>query len=345
MDYVNFIDTASFKAITEELSRLAQAEDPTSIDALTTFLTHKSDDTFGKHFIPRQACRALIQKGPNGIKALRSLIFEVDGFIYPSTIINSIWAASQGNLDLIKMYDMESNPVLNSPLNSDTISAAKKTFHDIIITSISDPVLFSTLINAFYQQTMLNPDSSNLITSIVKAITDSSIRITNQKLEDFSDLIEAQVREEDYQIFLKKNPVFLNPIASKTIDKHKLGDDLITDFVVETLESEYIVVEIEKPQDRIFTSSGDFSAAFTHAYGQVLDFISWIDCNIAYAQKKLPNIASPRGMLIIGRSVGLTATQKNKLNYFNLNSQRIQVYTYDDILLNARRLYQNIVGS
>ena len=120
---------------------------------------------------------------------------------------------------------------------------------------------------------------------------------------------------------------------------------MITDFVIKTLENNYILVEIEKPHDRIFNAYNDFSASFVHAYGQVLDFISWVDRNIAYAQTKLPNISAPDGILIIGRSKSLTVDQKKKLEYFNSNSTLIKIYTYDDILINAIRLYQNLICS
>jgi hypothetical protein len=47
------------------------------------------------------------------------------------------------------------------------------------------------------------------------------------------------------------------------------------------------LVEIERPQDKIFTTSDDFASRFTHAFGQVLDFQQWMDRNVAYAQELL----------------------------------------------------------
>lgn len=346
MNYSEFIDNASLGEIDNELSRLVQMEGQESIDAIVSFLTYKSHDTFDKHVIPRKACKALIQKGPDGIDALYSLAVEgMDGFIYPSTIINSIWCASQGDLSLLKLFSINEDPILDRPLNEITISAAKESFYNLIASCINDSNLFGTLIGAIYQQMMLNPDDSRLMAAVVDSINDSSIRITKKKLEEFAQLIESYKREEEYQIFLKNNPAFINPLSSQVIDKHKLGDDLITDFVIKTLENNYILVEIEKPQDQIFNKHNDFSASFIHAYGQVLDFISWVDGNVAYAQKKLPNISAPNGLLIMGRSTLLTADQRKKLEYFNSNSARIKIYTYDDILINARRLYQNLIHS
>ena len=126
------------------------------------------------------------------------------------------------------------------------------------------------------------------------------------------------------------------------MDKHRLGSDLITDFVVETLKKEYILIEIEKPQDNLFTAQGYFSTKFSHAFGQVIDFIDWVENNIAYAQTKLPGISSPKGILIIGRSKFMTEEESRKLKRFNKNSNTIEVLTYDDILHRAKSLYSNI---
>lgn len=346
MDYSRFIDNASFQEINSELARLVQVDGQESINAIVSFLTYKSYDLFGKHEIPRQACKALVQKGPDGIDALYSLALEeLDGFIYPSTIINSIWYASQGNLAPLNLLGDNKDPILDHSLNRTTILAAKEAFYNLIISCLDDCNLFGMLIGALYQQTMINPDTSELIAAIVDSIADSSIRVTKRKLKEFAQLIDACKKEEEYQVFLKNNPAFINPLSAQVIDKHKLGDDLITDFVVKTLENNYILVEIEKPQDYIFNKYDDFSAPFMHAYGQVLDFILWIDENVAYAQRKLPNISAPNGVLIMGRSTLLTIDQKKKLEYFNLNSARIKVYTYDDILLNATHLYHNLIHS
>lgn len=346
MDYFEFIDNASMIEINDELSRLVEKEGKEGIDIIKLFLTHPSHDIQGKHVIPRQACKALIQKGPDGIDELYSLFLEnIDGFTYPSTIINSIWYASQGDLTPLSFSNDNNESILDRPLDVQTILAAKETFYNLIISSINNRNLFSTFIGAMYHQTLINADQSKLISFIVDSIANSTIKITKNKVKEFSQLIESCQREEEYQLFLKNNPAFIDPLSSQVIDKQKLGDDLITDFVIKTLENNYVLIEIEKPQDKIFNKKNDFSASFTHAYGQVLDFLSWIDENIAYAQKKLPGISVPQGLLIIGRSTLLTVDQRKKLDYFNLNNTRIKIYTYDDILINAKRLYKNLICS
>lgn len=99
---------------------------------------------------------------------------------------------------------------------------------------------------------------------------------------------------------------------------------------------------MRNPKIKLFNNKGDFSAKFTHAYNQVLDFILWVDENISYAQKKMPGIVSLNGILIMGRSPDLNEKQMLKIRYFNKNSTRIKVYIYDDILENANKLYLNL---
>ena len=160
---------------------------------------------------------------------------------------------------------------------------------------------------------------------------------------DFEKLIQEKHKEEVYQKYLENNPVLLDPLAVRVMDKSKLGDDYITDFVVETLKGEYLLVEIEKPHDNIFTNSrNDFSKEFSHALGQILDFIEWVESNIAYAEKKFPGISSPQGLLIMGRRTNMSDKSQKRLRRFNRNSNSVKVLTYDDIIKNAYSLYENI---
>lgn len=103
-----------------------------------------------------------------------------------------------------------------------------------------------------------------------------------------------------------------------------------------------MLVEIEKPHDRIFTQAYDFTAEFTHAFGQVLDFQHWVDDNVAYAQKHMPLITAPRGLLVIGMRSDLDSRGEAKLRRFADNSARIDIATFDDLLSGGRNLYRNL---
>jgi hypothetical protein len=118
---------------------------------------------------------------------------------------------------------------------------------------------------------------------------------------------------------------------------------MVTDFVLRRYDDKYFLVEIEKPQDRLFTLTNEFTANFTHAFGQVLDFQQWVDSNAAYARVHMPDISSPRGLLVIGRRADMTEENKVKLHRFSINCSAIDIVTFDDLFSNATNLYEAIL--
>jgi hypothetical protein len=174
-------------------------------------------------------------------------------------------------------------------------------------------------------------------------MTSGAIKLSRVLLNQFENMIQQELREEEYQLFLKQHPVFLDALAADVVPKQALGIEMVTDFVLRRYDNKYILVEIEKPQDRLFTRSNDFTSDFTHALGQVLDFQQWVDLNGAYARVHMPGISSPRGLLVMGRRMDLTEENKGKLHRFSANSSTIDVVTFDDLLQNATSLYQAIL--
>jgi hypothetical protein len=185
-------------------------------------------------------------------------------------------------------------------------------------------------------------DKRRFRSRVFDAFVKGRILITEDLLARFEAILTRKSSENVYQTFLAEHPVFLDPLASEVIPKHRLGSEFITDFVIRRLDNKYVVVELEKPQDAVFTAGDDFSAKLTHALGQVLDFQQWIDFHGEYARSLLPEISSPRGVVIIGTAADFTERQRQKLHRFNMNLSTVQVLTFDEIACNARRLHQNI---
>ena len=118
----------------------------------------------------------------------------------------------------------------------------------------------------------------------------------------------------------------------------------MTDFVIQRLDNEYRAVEIEKPQDPIFSKSSDFTSTFFHAVGQIVDFQLWLSKNIAYASSSLPGITVPVvGMLVIGLRTKLSPHETEKLFTYVQGHSLIEVFTYDDLLARAKNIYSNIL--
>lgn len=169
-------------------------------------------------------------------------------------------------------------------------------------------------------------------------------RLTPALTDEFDDMVAADLPEERYQRFLAENPVFLDPLAEAVIPKQRLGIEHVTDYAIRRHDGSWVLVEIEKPHDRIFTNASDFSRAFHHAFGQVIDFQRWVTANAAYARKLMPDISSPRGLLVIGRRGSLDSREQDKLRQFTHNSAGIDVLAFDDLAANARLLYRSVNG-
>ena len=116
------------------------------------------------------------------------------------------------------------------------------------------------------------------------------------------------------------------------------------DFVIRRLDDEYILVEIEKARDRPFTDYPQPSAPLSHALGQVFQWFSWVEDNIAYAQTHgFPGIHTPIGIVVIGRNADLDKEQRRMLKQMNdLLYPRIRIMTYDDVIASARHVLNNL---
>jgi len=332
--------------IVHEFEQLALNSGPGTVAKLKQYLKELDGGTNEKHIIPYLACNALIYKGVDGVKAMTDVLPEAPGHVYPMAILTSLLQASEGYHAKDFFESAESNSILYNPINDDVRVAARSAFLSFLDDCRTSPESFDRLINLLYHEqarSSYERDANSRFHEVAfKILTESTLRISERHIDKLDRLIRAGGREEEYQKFFTENPIFLNPLASQLISKHKLGDDFITDYVLETLTGEYVAVEIEKPSDPIFTQSNDFSYQFTHAFGQVLDFIEWIEQNVAYAQKKLPRIASPRGILVIGTRASLSELQEGKLRRFNKNSNAVEVVTFDDLLSRAKTLQENI---
>src|SRR5262245_355668 len=89
------------------------------------------------------------------------------------------------------------------------------------------------------------------------------------------------VSEEDVHQFLVRYPAFLPllfPYENTVFSKLPLGNQHVVDFAFareNTPGVTWHLIEIEKPQDRLFTKSGNPSAALSHGLRQILDWKTW----------------------------------------------------------------------
>jgi hypothetical protein len=324
---------------------LAATGDRTALQILKSFLFARGGTTFEKRLPAVLAGRALLQAGPPGVEVLADAIMHGPRPRYVSTLVMTLWRAAHGDYAadaLLEGFEPRLETV-DPPAGTD--EAARRAITDYVADALVNPKRFGD-IGIWLQQLAITPEADptrpEAISEIGSLLADASIRLSRSLLDEYAALIAAAEREETYQRFLTAHPTLLDPLAATILPKLRLGTEYATDFAVRRHDNRWLLVEIEKPQDAIFTTQGNFSAAFTHAYGQVLDFQRWVDDDVAYARKSMPEIAIPRGLLVMGRRTTMSDRQQKKLAQLVSNSARVDVVTFDDLLHQATVVYENL---
>lgn len=288
----------------------------------------------------RAACRrALALEG--GVVALYRTAWHQPRLKGTTAVLATLWAAHRGQHVRIWSGD-RGLPGFNVAITPDVADGARWCLSDLMAEATHDGSRFHAVLQ-FAMQELFSDFGEPGLFELAGLLADTAVSLTWPTIEGLrrrvrnDDLLEA-----DYQKYLAAHPVLLDPLAAETIDRHRLGDELITDFVVRRHDNRYVAVEIEKPRDRIFTKQGDFTAEFSHAFGQVVDFVGWMDENVSYARTKLVDLEAADGLLVMGRRSDLNENDAARLRRFCQNSRRIEVCTFDDLVQRAATLYKSM---
>lgn len=152
-------------------------------------------------------------------------------------------------------------------------------------------------------------------------------------------LSEDKRNENLIQKCLTDNPILFGTDYAKLVPKQKLGSEFEMDYALQRYSGEYDLVEIESSNLQIYTKGGNPSQYLVHAEQQVIDWLHWIERNNSYARENLPELISPVGYIIIGRSKNLKDEDRQKLRRRNsIYRGQIVVLTYDDLIVKAKNL-------
>jgi len=348
-DVIAFAEEADPDEVGTVLRRLLAQPDECSLSVLVMFLGARHGATMLKPIPSQLATRALISLGPPGVAVLtEALLDEASDVHYPSSVLAALWRCGRGEGLVDVMEPRGGAELLDLSVPAGTQEAAARAVRDLFAEALVNPHVFFVVSQFVYQVGMRAsfPTAAGGIdveaADLMGLFAEASIKLSRSVLDAFAQLIADELPEERYQQFLAAHPVLMDPLAAEAVSKQRLGLELATDFALRSHDGRWTLVEIERPQDAIFTGKDDFRERFTHAFGQVLDFGSWVDENVAYAQRHMPGIVAPRGMLIMGLRSRLSGRQQTKLRRFADNSQRISVFTYDDLLAHSTSLYENL---
>ncbi|MEO0020169.1 MAG: hypothetical protein ABIK47_05985, partial [candidate division WOR-3 bacterium] len=99
-----------------------------------------------------------------------------------------------------------------------------------------------TILGMFFQQS-----AGAIITPVIHQ-EEETIKNLQEKVAEFKKLLSDNVNEESLQSYLKHNPFLLKP-GAHIIPKQRLGEDFVTDFVLQEFLHQgyvYTFVEVEK---------------------------------------------------------------------------------------------------
>ncbi len=162
-------------------------------------------------------------------------------------------------------------------------------------------------------------------------------------LEELETLLGGP--EEPAHQFLKAHPELISPTHDAIWSKHAFGGH-VSDFVFREPLKDYLLVEIEAPHRKLFRKDGQPRVALTHAIDQIDDWLSYIqDHKEAVERDGLTGISpTPRCLVVIGRSLELTESNRLKLRVLSSQRPRLTILTYDDLILRARTTLERLYG-
>jgi hypothetical protein len=190
-------------------------------------------------------------------------------------------------------------------------------------------------IRSFVAAHLLRLDPADLFRPGVDPVR-STYKAYEEVVGAFRDLVESADREAPLQDFLREHPALLTLDAAQVHPKFQLGNDYVTDFVLDMGNEEYVLVEIEAATRPLYTRDGNASAEFNHAVQQVEDWRTWIADASEYIRQRLPGIVEPECWVVIGRRPNDEDSRK-RWSRRQRTLARIKVFTYDDLVDKAMR--------
>jgi hypothetical protein len=159
---------------------------------------------------------------------------------------------------------------------------------------------------------------------------------------EFQRLLDSEPLEQKLHTFLEQHSWILQRAACRQRPKTFLSKISLHKYEIDFAlcehwgtagKDEWMLVEIERSAHSLFNKSGDVCAKLTHAIRQVVDWRSWIEENLSYARKLLPQISpSPECLIIIGRRKSLSDGDRNRLAALVAGLYGISIHTYDWLL-------------
>ncbi|PQP19019.1 Shedu anti-phage system protein SduA domain-containing protein [Rhodococcus opacus] len=168
--------------------------------------------------------------------------------------------------------------------------------------------------------------------------------ITLERVAAFRGALNTASVEADMQAFLEANPnLLVQPLGGGhgrwVIPEKRLGSEHRADFMIgqkSTVGFEWVAVELEGPQRKMFNKNGEANQWLTHAIGQINDWRDWISRNRDYAARPrtdkglgLVDIdGEVPGWIIMGRSSEASPETHDRRRRL-ARQHNIKIHSYD----------------
>lgn len=165
-------------------------------------------------------------------------------------------------------------------------------------------------------------------------------------IEQFEKIIDSTTTTERVVgEYLKKNPYIFGLHYVNASSEDKIGLNGRTDFLMETVEGYYNVIELKGPNDNIFIQEGEnryfvMSPVTKNAISQMISYLSKYD--ILYLSQKeetQKDVLYPKGIIVIGKR---REPERKTLKIHNHFLNHIEIKTYDDILDEIKTSIENL---
>jgi len=180
-----------------------------------------------------------------------------------------------------------------------------------------------------------------------------------EAISSFEELLatNSNAIEDVFHKFLELNPILLDPIG-KVLSKPKLvypngktspdGKSYVEpDFIVISPSGSYRLIEIERASKNLATRAGHARQDLAQAAFQIAEWKQFIAQNYHTLEDRFPNISenSPSA-IILSRSTQngfeSEAALRHKVDQLKRQFNVDEILTYDDVLKNARSLYDKL---
>ncbi len=187
---------------------------------------------------------------------------------------------------------------------------------------------------------------SGVITGDISSAIEHSSRV--KALDAFKNALEKDEPESYWQEWFENNKWMLGSEFAKILDERKIDTEHIADYLMKSDDGFLDIVEIKKPNGMSFWSNSlDHnnhvpSTELIKALTQCRNYLHKIDCKSDSKEfdrrvAKTP-IASPRCLLVFGRSNDWDEDKQLAFRLLNSSLNRITILTYDQLYKRAANM-------